>query len=39
MKTIPDIVREIAHPAPHSSRVGIAMLLLAVRMIYGGDYA
>lgn len=39
MKTIPDIVREIARPAPHSSRVGIAMLLLAIHMIYGGEYA
>lgn len=39
MKTIPDLVREIARPAPGSSRVAVAMLLIAVHMIYGGDYA
>lgn len=39
MKTIPDLVREIARPAPHSSRVAVAMLLIAVHMVYGGDYA
>ncbi len=38
MKTIPDLVHEIARPAPHSSHVGVAMLLLAIHMIYGGDY-
>lgn len=38
MKTIPDLILAIAQPAPGSSRVSVAMLLIAIHMIYGGEY-
>lgn len=38
MKTIPDLILAIAQPEPGSSRVSVSMLLLAIHMIYGGDY-
>ena len=39
MKTIPDIIDSIVRPSHADTRVSIMMLLIACRMIYGGDYS
>lgn len=38
MYTANDIIRLIAKPDVGASRVNVAMLLIAIHMIYGGAY-
>ena len=38
MYTLPEIVDKIVRPHPHDTPISIAMLFIALRMIYGGEY-
>lgn len=39
MITLPEIVDTIVRPSHNDTPVSIAMLFIALRMIYGGEYA